>query len=1060
MTNDSLIQLLVTHAVQIAVVALLAFILTSAIRRHSRLCWAIWLVVLVKCVTPPVIGHQVSLFQWTDRVWNTVAYQWQDSERALETTSRLPVEAVTTTGTKTAVGDADAVSSLNRLHAVSANVTVRQLGEMAFIPQTAANSTSWAQWLLIAFGGLSGCSFLLLFVRYVGCLKQLCRAETSEFDDRVQRLLDEIAAQLSLKKLPRIMVTDAKFGPAVIGVFRPLIVLPRILVQQLDDDTLKPVIAHEVIHIRRGDLFVGMLQAVAHCLWWFHPFVWLINRQISRVAEQCCDQQVLIETNCSARQYAQSLLAVIECRSRLVPVPVFPGMKPVEITQQRLEKIMTQKQGSFRRSKIASLVTVVVMSALVLPSAMTATGQQEAKEWKPLPDTQTLVPSLYSDSAKTSSAIVYQKYEVSSLVAQMCDELQITQLDATLIIQQKLRLAAKSRQPQLAGTEMPLHFVIEPHAKGTYEWNLGTTTAGHEAVAEALKLLRAYGFAQIKIRATILSAPQAVMSETLQKTGIKVEPAVTRQQESGIQFGLMQLNSSHPGIKSHTQPSTIAPVAFSETRIRQAVSIATAIIAEEAADRFVASAKSHQMVTLLSSPQVITFNGHDASVSTGESRPYVLGYHQGQPQVQIVNTGLGVSVTPRLGADGLQLSCGITISEVLNAAGIEASAADDSTADDSSGDEVEIPEVKEQTVRANVSLQPRQNFVVTGLTRNTKDGELEEVVVLLEAERFLPAPPVASVPKADEQRLTLRAYQVADLVVPISNQLMGSDAAEQAKPPLPALKSKTAEWTPRFEKQVPIEAIGEAAKLIELIRTTVSRESWKPTVRGESWGKGIMSFDQNTMILVIRQTPKVHDQIIDLLNSLRRQKDRQIATNIWSIATSAKFQSGWSDGLRFTEARPGFSWAMATSDQIEMIGSVLKKSRQHISASVPVNVTAYDQQMIHDPIKFDENPISDFSYSASILGGGKLVKVNATLTAASSIDADADSRSLSAILSSGTTLVLRYRPSVTVGVPLLEDIPAVSKLFTNRSATADGEDVYVFLTPRVLDVSGDDKSNL
>lgn len=49
--------------------------------------------------------------------------------------------------------------------------------------------------------------------------------------------------------------------------------------------------------------------------------------------------------------------------------------------------------------------------------------------------------------------------------------------------------------------------------------------------------------------------------------------------------------------------------------------------------------------------------------------------------------------------------------------------------------------------------------------------------------------------------------------------------------------------------------------------------------------------------------------------------------------------------------------------------------------------------------------------------------------------------------------MLKYRPTVTVGVPVLEDIPAISALFSNRSRSADGEDMYIFLTPQIVDVS-------
>ncbi len=86
---------------------------------------------------------------------------------------------------------------------------------------------------------------------------------------------------------------------------------------------LDPILAHELLHIRRGDLRTGALQIVVRSLWWFHPAVWLCNRWLTREAERCCDEQVIAELGCSPAQYARSLLSVIETKHRLQQYPFF-----------------------------------------------------------------------------------------------------------------------------------------------------------------------------------------------------------------------------------------------------------------------------------------------------------------------------------------------------------------------------------------------------------------------------------------------------------------------------------------------------------------------------------------------------------------------------------------------------------------------------------------------------------------------------------------------------------------------------------------------------------------
>ena len=58
------------------------------------------------------------------------------------------------------------------------------------------------------------------------------------------------------------------------------------------------------------------------------------------MAERCCDEEVIGALKCDPKRYALSLLQVLELKRTLQPVPAFPGMKPVEVTARRMERIM------------------------------------------------------------------------------------------------------------------------------------------------------------------------------------------------------------------------------------------------------------------------------------------------------------------------------------------------------------------------------------------------------------------------------------------------------------------------------------------------------------------------------------------------------------------------------------------------------------------------------------------------------------------------------------------------------------------------------------------------
>jgi hypothetical protein len=87
----------------------------------------------------------------------------------------------------------------------------------------------------------------------------------------------------------RIVQTAKEFGPAVLGVLRPVLVLPVSMLTGLPPDVLRAIVAHELAHIRRWDYLLNMVQMLIEAVLFFNPAVWWINRQIRIEREACCD---------------------------------------------------------------------------------------------------------------------------------------------------------------------------------------------------------------------------------------------------------------------------------------------------------------------------------------------------------------------------------------------------------------------------------------------------------------------------------------------------------------------------------------------------------------------------------------------------------------------------------------------------------------------------------------------------------------------------------------------------------------------------------------------------
>ena len=87
--------------------------------------------------------------------------------------------------------------------------------------------------------------------------------------------------------------TDALKVPALAGVWRPCIWIPRVWLGRLNDDSLRHVLLHELGHARRHDLVAQWLCALACCVHWFNPLVWWLARAARTDRELACDTWVL-----------------------------------------------------------------------------------------------------------------------------------------------------------------------------------------------------------------------------------------------------------------------------------------------------------------------------------------------------------------------------------------------------------------------------------------------------------------------------------------------------------------------------------------------------------------------------------------------------------------------------------------------------------------------------------------------------------------------------------------------------------------------------------------------
>ncbi len=93
------------------------------------------------------------------------------------------------------------------------------------------------------------------------------------------------------------------------GIIKPVILVPASWVTQLPVSAIEAILAHELAHIKRWDLWINLLQRLAETVFFFHPLVWWLSHRITSEREVCCDQ-LAIEATGQPMRYVQTLAQV------------------------------------------------------------------------------------------------------------------------------------------------------------------------------------------------------------------------------------------------------------------------------------------------------------------------------------------------------------------------------------------------------------------------------------------------------------------------------------------------------------------------------------------------------------------------------------------------------------------------------------------------------------------------------------------------------------------------------------------------------------------------------
>lgn len=209
-----------------------------------------------------------------------------------------------------------------------------------------------------------------------------------------------------LKRPISVRQSGSTTTPLTYGVFRPVILMP----QKTDwgnKQQLQYILLHEYVHICRYDIVTKWICAIALCIHWFNPMVWVMYILFNRDLELACDECVIQKSGENVKSaYARTLISMEEKKGGLMPIGNNFSKNAIE---ERIIAIMRIKKTSFAAIIIATALVASVTTAF----ATSATADNKQNTEVPVTDFSEeeyeKLLALRFDGYETMSVSEYQK---------------------------------------------------------------------------------------------------------------------------------------------------------------------------------------------------------------------------------------------------------------------------------------------------------------------------------------------------------------------------------------------------------------------------------------------------------------------------------------------------------------------------------------------------------------------------------------------------------------------------------------------------------------------------
>lgn len=190
-----------------------------------------------------------------------------------------------------------------------------------------------------------------------------------------------LAKKLNIKKHIVLLQSAIIKVPAVVGFFKPTILVPLGLINNLSQEEVESILMHELAHIRRKDYLFNLLQCFIDIMFFFNPAILWISSLIRNERENCCDDIAINETK-NKKQFIQALVSFHQYNNAAPKYAMpFAARKPKLV--DRVKRIVSNNNSTLNPGEKIVLVGCLIafgVAFVTISNGQTDTAKKKAPQ--------------------------------------------------------------------------------------------------------------------------------------------------------------------------------------------------------------------------------------------------------------------------------------------------------------------------------------------------------------------------------------------------------------------------------------------------------------------------------------------------------------------------------------------------------------------------------------------------------------------------------------------------------------------------------------------------------